>query len=102
MGKEFKIDNMKKKENFTSVFLFFAIFALIIFTASRLGFLSFPASIAQKALSPFAGSVYSAFNFFSSPSKDSAISKIKEENRELVKKIVSQSVLQKENVQAHE
>ncbi len=88
---------MKKKENFTSIFLFFLIFALIIFTLSKSGFLSFPASIAQKALSPLAGSVYSAFNFFSSPSKDSAISKIKEENRELVGKIVSQSVLQKEN-----
>jgi len=97
LGKEFKIDNMAKKENFTSVFLFFAILALIIFTLSKLGFLSLPASIAQKALSPIAGSVYSAFNFFSNPSKDSTISKIKEENRGLVKKIVSQSVLQKEN-----
>ena len=102
MGKESKIDNMAKKENFTSIFLFFAIFALIIFTLSKFGFLSFPASILQKALSPFAGSVYSAFNFFSSPSKDSTISKIKEENRELVKKIVSQSVLQKENSALHD
>lgn len=93
---------MRKKENFTSVFLFFAIFALIIFTASRLGFLSFPASVLQEALSPLAGSVYSAFNFFSIPSKDSTISKIKEENRELVKKIVSQSVLQKENSALHD
>jgi len=89
---------MKKKENFTSIFLFFLIFALIIFTLSKLGFLSLPASIAQKAFSPIAGSVYSAFNFLSKlPSKDSTISKIKEENRELVRKIVSQSVLQKEN-----
>src|SRR3989338_11169401 len=93
---------MAKKENFTSVFLFFAILALIIFTLSKLGFLSLPASIAQKALSPIAGSVYSAFNFFSNPSKDSTISKIKEENRELVKKIVSQSVLQKENSALHD
>ena len=69
----------------------------MINSLSKFGFLSFPASILQKALSPFAGSVYSAFNFFSSPSKDSTISKIKEENRGLVKKIVSQSVLQKEN-----
>ena len=94
--------NMAKKENFTSVFLFFLIFALIIFIFSKFGFLSFPASILQKALSPMQGSVYSAFNFFSSPSKDSAINKIKEENKELVKKIVMQSVLQKENSALHD
>ena len=93
---------MKKKENFTSVFLFFTILALIFLTFSKLGFLSLPASILQKALSPLSGSVYSAFNFFSNPPKDSTISKLKEENRELAKKIVTQWVLQKENSALHD
>src|SRR3989344_2336709 len=87
---------MKKKENFTSIFLFFLIFALTIFTLSKSGFLSFPASILQKALSPFQSITYSSFNFLSK-ADDSKIKKLENENRELVKKIVNQNILQKEN-----
>lgn len=87
---------MKKKENFTSIFLFFLIFAIIIFALSKLGFLSFPASILQKALSPFQTITYSSFNFFSK-ADDPRIKKLENENRDLVTKIVNQDILQKEN-----
>jgi len=87
---------MQKKENFTSIFLFFLIFAIIIFTLSKFGFLSFPASILQKALSPFQSITYSSFNFLLK-ANDSKIKKLEGENSELIKKIVSQDILQKEN-----
>ncbi len=87
---------MRKKENFTSIFLFFFIFALIIFTLSKLGYLSFPASILQKALSPLAGSVFSTFNFFSNEN-NSAIGKLSDQNRALVKKIINEGALKREN-----
>src|SRR3989344_3336272 len=87
---------MAKKENFTSIFLFFLIFAVIIFTLSKSGFLSFPASILQKALSPLQSITYSSFNFLSK-ADDSKVKKLENENRELIKKIVNQNILQKEN-----
>lgn len=87
---------MAKKENFTSIFLFFLIFSLIILTLSKLGFLSFPASILQKALSPFAKSTLSAFNFFPNES-NSVIDELKDQNRALVKKVINEEILKKEN-----
>ena len=93
---------MAKKENFTPIFLFFLIFALIIFTLSKFGFLSFPVSILQKALSPLQGSAFSAFSFFSSPSRNSTIEKLLEENKELIRRIVNQNILQKENSALHD
>lgn len=87
---------MAKKENFTSIFLFFLFFALIIFTLSKSGFLSFPASILQKALSPLAKSAFSTFNFFSSEN-NLAIADLSNQNRALVKKIINEETLKKEN-----
>src|SRR3989338_3977852 len=87
---------MPKKENFTSIFLFFLIFTIIIFAVSKFGFLSLPTSILQKALSPLAGSVFSAFNFFSNEN-NSAIAKLSDQNSALAKKIINEEILKKEN-----
>ncbi len=87
---------MRKKENFISIFLFFLIFALIIFTLSGSGFLSFPASILQKTLSPLATGAFSTFNFFSNKNS-SAIGELKDQNRDLVKKIINEETIKKEN-----
>ena len=87
---------MAKKENFTSIFLFFLIFSLIIFTLSKLGFLSFPASVLQKALSPFTKSTFSAFSFISN-GNNSIIDNLKDQNRALIKKVVNEEILKKEN-----
>ena len=91
---------MAKKENFTLIFLFFLIFALIIFTLSKFGFLSFPASILQKALSPFQSITFSSFNFFSAD--DSKIKRLESEDKELIRRIVNQNILQKENSALHD
>ncbi len=87
---------MRKKENFTSVFLFFLIFAIIIFTLSKFGFLAFPVSILQKAVSPFAETTFSVFNFFSG-GDNSEIGKLKDQNKELIKMNVNGEKLKKEN-----
>ena len=87
---------MKKKENFTSVFYSLQ-FSLLLFLLFQNQVFIFSSLDCAKSTFSICGKCLFGIQFFLKPLKDSTISKIKEENRELVGKIVSQSVLQKEN-----
>lgn len=88
---------MQKRENYLPIFLIFLFFSIIVFLISQTSlFLNFQ-SILESSVSPLRSFTYSLTNKNSSFSNDLRIQKLKNDNADLIKKIVDIQILEKEN-----
>lgn len=88
---------MQKRGKITVLFFILLAFSILIFILSTTGLLSGPASITAKILSPFQSLSFSGFNFLSDAG-NSEVKNLKKENAELLKKLIDQDSLKKDNV----
>ena len=88
---------MQKRNSFTSYFLFFLIFSGIIFLASKTGVLRPVNSFLLSIFSPFQAITYNIFLRTTSFNENPQLDALKKENAILVKKLVDQDKLIRDN-----
>jgi len=92
---------MNKRRKISLVFFVLLILSILLFVFSKTGLLNTPSSIIAKIASPFQSTSLTAFNFLFS-SRDERIKQLEEENKDLIKKIVDQDSLSRENAALHD
>ncbi|MDO8583215.1 MAG: rod shape-determining protein MreC, partial [bacterium] len=88
---------MKRKENFLPAFLVTAFFCILLLVLSLSGNLKFLTSFLEKGTSQIQGITFHIFQNLPFVSEDSKLKKLKEDNLDLLKKVVDSEKLQKEN-----
>lgn len=87
---------MAKRSKISVVFFVLLVFSILLFLLSRAGYLDGPQSIFARVFSPLQGISFSAFNFLSN-SGNSELEKLKNENKELVKRLVEHENIKRDN-----
>lgn len=82
---------MPKRRNLFPYFIVFLILCLLVFGLSKAGFFKPVSSFVQIVLSPFQAVAYGTFFKISAFSESPQLKKLKEENSNLVKKLVDQN-----------
>lgn len=88
---------MKKKENFVPVFIFFLVLSILIFGLSQLKLFRNFLGIIGEVLSPIQRITYQSFQSITNSKKDDSLKELKEENSKLIRQLVNQKLLEKEN-----
>lgn len=88
---------MKKKENFTSVFIFFLILSILIFGLSQFKLFGNFLGIIGEVISPIQRITYQSIQSVTNFKKDDSLEKLEDENSKLIRQLVNQKLLEKEN-----
>jgi len=88
---------MKKKENFVPVFIFFLVLSILIFGLSQLELFRNFLGIIGEVLSPIQKITYQSFQSVTNFNKNENLRELKEENSNLIRQLVNQKLLEKEN-----
>ncbi|MDO8686909.1 MAG: rod shape-determining protein MreC [Candidatus Berkelbacteria bacterium] len=88
---------MKKKESFLPVFFFFLFLSILLLGLSKTGFLTGIESVLGEVTRPINRAFFGVFGGLSHFGEDTKEINLKEENQALLKKLIDQENLEKEN-----
>lgn len=88
---------MKKRENFVPIFIFFLVLSILIFVLSQIKLFRNFFGIIGGVLSPIQKTAYQSFQSATNFKKSDGLEKLKEENSKLIRQLVNQKLLEKEN-----
>lgn len=88
---------MKKKENFIPIFIFFLVLSILFFGLLQIKLFRNFLNIIGEALSPIQKITYQSFQSVTDFKKDGSLQKLQEENNKLIRQLVNQKLLGREN-----
>src|SRR3989344_8895798 len=88
---------MKKRENFVPIFIFFLVLSILIFGLSQVKLFKNFFTATGEVLSPIQKITYQSFQLVTNFKKDDSLRKLEEENNKLIRQLVNQKLLEKEN-----